>query len=280
MNDEVFTVDVGDGKLVMTVDHPEVEPLGTVALVPAFAVTRDGMFAAAYALSRNGFRVIRFDPRDHVGESSGEVIGFRLSRLAEDIDLVLSMPDVTALAAFSLGARPVLRSRVRPQAPRILVAPAVNVRHTTGAASGIDFFAEDYDPPEFVTVLGCEVAGPQWLSDCLTHRFVDATDAQSDARSGAGEVVLIAGRDDPWVHVAEVEAVAREAAAAGRGGRFSTVAASSHQLNRHPTVAMRFIEAMTRELLHACGYRESEVDVPSFSDVIAARSLAGLSARW
>src|SRR5205085_4774264 len=81
MNDTSYRIRIGGGDLTVTVDAAE-QPSdsGRVILVPAFGMSAERMFPAAYLLAANGFEVHRFDPRDHPGASTGSTATFPLTR--------------------------------------------------------------------------------------------------------------------------------------------------------------------------------------------------------
>jgi pimeloyl-ACP methyl ester carboxylesterase len=265
MNDENLVLVDGDGDVAVTIDlPPEGGPVrhGTVLLVPPYATTARELFAASYGLTVNGFRVIRLDLRGHVGRSTGRIGEFRLSRVVDDLALVLAKMGADVVVAFSLSARPALRLLPAwPGVAGILVTPVVDVRHTLREVTGQDCIA---DPPEGLQVFG-HWAHRDVVLDMRAHDFRELPDALADVATVTSPLSLIAGDQDPWVAIDDVRAVAR---AHPGPTRLVVVPAGTHELNRHPTVAARYLEALVVEALRIVGSDDTPV-VPTLHELIA-----------
>jgi PAS domain S-box-containing protein len=98
-----------------------------VVISPGFSATKSDYLGLSYLLSANGFRVLRYDPLDHPGESVGEVHRATLGGLAEDLRAVMSYARRTweqariALVAFDLSARGALKIAGQDAAPDCLI---------------------------------------------------------------------------------------------------------------------------------------------------------------
>jgi pimeloyl-ACP methyl ester carboxylesterase len=272
MNDATMRLPAGDGELALTVDEPLGPCAGDVVLVPPFGMSAERMFPAAYLLTLNGFRVLRFDPRDHPGESTGNIETFRLSRLAEDTRVVLGEAGGALVVAISLSARGVVRALVDRDDVRaaVLLTPVVSVRYTLHQVFGYDLFERLYDGqglPPLVRVLGYDVQ-TEFVRDCMEAGMEDVRDALSDLHRVRAPVTFVAGDADPWVHIGDVQAVAGAAAR----GQVNTrvVQAASHQLYRNPVLAMMYLQEAARECLRAVGGDPASVRVPPFAELVSA----------
>jgi pimeloyl-ACP methyl ester carboxylesterase len=266
-------VEVAPGQVVVswTLDPPT-PPVATCLLVPPFAASADDMFTAAYVLYRNGVRTVCFDPRDHVGASTGEVFDFHLSTLVADATTMLDRTPGAVVVGFSLAARALLRAlRDRhDQLGAVLVTPVVDMESTLVAVVGDDYFV--HPPPPTLTFVGCELDGPGVIADCRTNGFVTVDDAIADALAWRVPLRLLAGDGDPWVRIDQVRALAGRMAEAGGDVDVATIPAASHQLNRNPVVAMRYLAATTAAVLRLAGApaEADDVVVPAFSELIGA----------
>jgi SAM-dependent methyltransferase len=98
-----------------------------VVISPGFAATKSDYLGLSYLLAANGFRVLRYDPLDHVGDSAGEVHRATLGGMAEDLRAVMSYARSAwgqtriALAAFDLSARCALKIAAQDPSPDLLI---------------------------------------------------------------------------------------------------------------------------------------------------------------
>ena len=273
MNDETIQLNVEGGETInVVIDQAAGKRCGRVVLVPPFGMSGERMFAAAYILTMNGFDVLRCDPRDQPGESSGSTETFRLSRLTKDISAVLTLAPDGILAAMSLSGRGALRAlrNSRDMRGAVLVTPVVNVRRTLFEVLGDDWFERiAYDNTPRVRVLGHFVS-TDFIHDCQKHNFINTEDSVADVLAGHAEVTLIAGEDDPWVSLDDVRALEARTNDKHKRTRVITVGSASHQLYRNPVLAMTFMQIMTSECLRLAGVAGDTAVFPLFSEIVAA----------
>lgn len=262
--------------LTVYVDTPDSPPRATILVAPPFGISADNLFLPAYILAANGFRVIRFDPTNHVGESPGAIWDFLLSTFAADTRRMLEWATPEIVLGFSLAAPPILRAlgETGSQAHAVLAAPVVNVRYTLNEVLGIDYYTpENADMPQAIVVLGEKIDGRLFRADTLDFRMHSHEEAIADALKAAGTVSLIAGSEDPWVSLDEVrELVRRRDEELGEGRtRLQTVSVGTHQFNLNPAVANTYMTAVLVECLHLSGADESEGRVPPLHEAISDR---------
>jgi pimeloyl-ACP methyl ester carboxylesterase len=284
MNDqEIRLTNVEDGEVVVTVDRPTGEPVGSIVLVPPFGMSAERMFPAAYLLTLNGFEVYRFDPRYHPGRSTGSIETFKLSGLPADVAAILDLVPGAVVVGISLSARAVIRALAgrTDWGAAVLLTPVVNVRFTLEQVFGYDLFARIYGgeglPPR-VRVFGYDV-DTSFIQDCIEHRMVDVRDASIDLGECRRPFVLVAGDADPWVKLEEVRRLANEARERGRTVELVSVQAASHQLYRNPVLAMTYFQTATRECMRLVGRDPQRTICPPFSEIITAVEDATASIR-
>jgi pimeloyl-ACP methyl ester carboxylesterase len=245
-----------------------------VLLIPPFAMHARDLFAVALALARNGFDCFRLDGRDTLGGGSGQVRHYRLSIVAQDIDLALdhlarSLTVPVLIGGMSISARPAIRvlSKNRPVGA-VLLTPVVDIRSTLRAVlDGQDLFAED--EPEEARVLGKVMARGAFVPDAKANGWMDLAGTLEDLQRVDCPVAFLCGDEDPWV---EVAAVKRAAAAVSGKSIFVSVSAASHELNRNPVVAMAYIRQFVMQCAALTGHAAETVDMPLFAEVIAGLS--------
>jgi pimeloyl-ACP methyl ester carboxylesterase len=249
-------------------DLPEGTPRGTVLLVPPFGVSADSLFMPAYVLARNGFRVVRFDPRNHVGRSEGEMYDFTVSSCARDVAAVVPAVEPDVVVGFSLAAPSVLRAcaELGSTVPVVMAAGVVNMRHTLREVLDIDYFTEPC--PDHVLVLGEDVNGYEFIEDCRTFGAVEYADTVAEGDKVTAPLTWVAGTEDPWVSFQEVTKFA-EGRTAGPTS-VVPVPVGTHQFNLNPTIAMTYTKVILDECLRLVGSEEAGV-MPPLHQAIAAR---------
>lgn len=262
--------------LTVLVDTPDAPPRATILMVPPFGISADNLFLPAYIMVANGFRVIRFDPRNHVGDSPGEIWGFLLSAFAADARRMIewSTPDI--VLGFSLAAPPILRALGEAGSPAhaVLAAPVVSVRYTLNEVLGIDYYApENADMPQAILVLGEKIDGRLFRADTLDFHLHSHEETIADALRAAGTVSMIAGSEDPWVSLGEVRELARrrDEELGGDRTRLRTVSVGTHQFNLNPAVANTYMAAVLGECLQLAGAGEDEGRMPPLHEAISDR---------
>jgi len=271
---ETLRLEGGD-ELCIIVDEPTSGPRrGDVVLGPVFGATAYSMFPFAYALARNGFRVLRPDFRHHVGLSTGSIEDMRMSEQATDLVTALELADDPLLVAVSLSARPAIRALTLTTgvAGAVLVEPVVDVRATLLEVVGTDHLHDrDDEQPERVLVLDYLVDPLTFVPDCLEHGLASLEDTMAEVERLDVPLTFVAGDADPWVRIADVEAAAGAHRAGGSDTMVVTIPAASHRLNRNPAVAARYIESMARECIRLRGSSDEAI-MPSFDEMLQANS--------
>lgn len=257
-------------------DQPSGAARGTVLLVPPFGVSADNLFMPAYVLAQNGFRAVRFDPRDHVGRSEGVMYDFTISSCAADVAALLDAVRPDVVVGFSLAAPAVLRAsaELASSIPVIMAAGVVNMRYTLEKVLGIDYFTEPC--PDHVTVLGEDVNGARFIEDCRTFGSVGYSDTVAEGGKVTAPLTWVAGTEDPWVDFDEVSRFA-----AGRTAGRTTVVpvpVGTHQFNLNPTVALAYTKVVLEECLRVVGCEEEGVIPPLHKAISDRRKMAKTAA--
>ena len=281
MDDLVTRIDGPHGSIAVVVDDPETEKIGSVVLAPAYGLTAENMFLPAYFLARNGFRVVRFDMRNHIGHSSGSMYEFHLSSVLEDLRVVTEWAGHAGLMAVSLSGRPAIRAAAE-RAPQwlVLVMPVVDVQYTIEVVTELPLFEMYHSDPirPSLEVLGHEV-GRQFIEDCERHAFVSAEDTARDFERVTAPSSVIYGRGDPWVRSSDVAKVASVRRRRKDDLRLQQVATSCHQIQRNPVIANRFMSTATRHAIALAGGDPKSVVIPSFAEVISRHQAVSVRRR-
>nr|MDP8943441.1 hypothetical protein [Actinomycetota bacterium] len=228
-------------------------PRADVVILPAFGHPVDDLFLPSYYLRRNGFDVLRFDPRNHTGRGTGGIVNFRLSELERDLAHVLRTRPATGrpllLLGVSMSAPVALKYAARTGdvagvATLLGVVDAADtIQRATGAAIGPYRrscpTAERYQEP-----LGHRVLAREFIADMDANGYGGFEHTCADACAVDGPVHLIAAGRDEYVDLRLVE---RLAGRLGAGTRLEVLERCSHRLARSIAAARRAL-ALTAEL--------------------------------
>ena len=194
---------------------------GRCLVVPPFGVPAAALTVLTDSLDAAGFETCRLDPRDHVGEGSGDIEHFRMSTFALDCERAIETVEPTCVIALSLGARATMRALARTahQPHAVFGIPVVDVRATVSTILDHDWFvAPAPEVPESLEILGHRVRARDFAGDCWEHGFTGTRGALRDVEASAASMRLLPGIDDPWVRHLDVISIGDRAAATGRFG--------------------------------------------------------------
>ncbi|MBI4511809.1 MAG: alpha/beta fold hydrolase [Deltaproteobacteria bacterium] len=250
-----------------------------VVLVPPFGRSVHDLFIFSYYLRANGFQVVRFDPRNHVGLGSGDIEDFRLSQLERDLEGVVAarrdpcLPLI--LLGTSLSAPVVIRfaARHREVAGAVTLVGVVDVPETLERATGqsIRPYREpgDHGAP-YQTLFGYRVSAQGFVDDMDRHGYGSFTDSLADARAIETPVHLVASTNDEYVDFAKV----RELASALRdGSQLMVLEDASHELGRSLGATRQAMALVTKLCLSTLPGGEACYVAPKLTEMIEASSV-------
>jgi pimeloyl-ACP methyl ester carboxylesterase len=264
------------GMLQRAEETPADAPL--VVLPPTYGRSMRDYAAVSWFLLGNGFRVVRFDNRCHIGESHGDIYHYSPRTAIADLEAVVAFVRAQlggspwGLAAFSLGWRWALRClRDAPDARLLFgIVGVVDMRTTLFHVMEGDYFALHAEGrlPAEGRPLGYLVSS-RFLVDSVELGLHDLDGTRRDLERCRFPAVQVIGEADPWVPVAEVEE------AFGRSGRHRgertvlVLPGVQHQLQKNPTAAAMALEQMViRCREHLCGATPDEVVAPSLPELV------------
>jgi pimeloyl-ACP methyl ester carboxylesterase len=249
-----------------------------VILPPTYGRSMRDYAAVSWFLLANGFRVVRFDNRHHVGESHGDIYDYSPRAAIADLEAVVAFARAQlgrapwALAAFSLGWRWALRCLRDARDLSLLfgIVGVVDMRTTLFHVMEGDWFAlyaEGRLPPEG-RPLGHLVAS-RFIVDSVELGLHDLDGTRRDLERCHFPAVQVIGEADPWVPVAEVEE-AFGGSGRHRGERTVCVLPGvQHELQKNPTAAAMALEQMVISCHeHLYGVAPEEIVAPSLPELV------------
>ena len=250
-----------------------------VILAPRYGETKKNNLQLAYTLVANGFKVLRFDQTNHIGESDGAMDQFTLSGASADIVAAVRYvdsfcePAEISLVALSLSCRSGLRAcAVEPRISRLInVVGMVDMDSTLQAIYKRDFFGELTVGADWrmVDILGFEIDGKNFHDDLVGSDMKSLEGALKDAAQVNIPVLHLCAANDPWVRREDVDAVIANCLK----GRVVEVQDVSHEINEN-SEALNFAIG---QLIHFCaeGFSQpiSELREPNMKVLIAQNKM-------
>ena len=216
-----------------------------VILAPRYGETKKNSLQLSYTLVANGFKVLRFDQTNHIGESEGEMHQFTLSGASDDILAAVHYvdnfcePAEISLVSLSLSCRSGFRAAAQDSriSRMINVVGMVDMDRTLQAIYKRDFFGEltvgcDW---RMVDILGFEIDGKNFHDDLLESDMKSLSGTLVDAEKVTIPVLHLSAENDRWVHPEDVEHVLSKCSQ----GQLLQVPAVGHEINEN-TQALQF----------------------------------------
>ena len=164
----------------------------TIIIAPGYGQTASDYTALSYYLAEHHFRLLRYDPTNHLGNSEGELQQTTLRSMQHDLEKVIEFvrhtwpqapvvvlaSDLAARAAFKIAAH------TRPLDLLLLINPAIDVGGLLMAVHGHDLIA-DYQfglRRGVCNLLGLNVNVDQFVGDVVTGHCADLESTLEDLR--------------------------------------------------------------------------------------------------
>lgn len=190
---------------------------GVVILVPAYGRSKSSGLPLAYYLALNGFKVLRYDNTNHVGESEGPMLFTSLSQMREDLRSAIDFAEKEfgtsrfALVSSSLGVRVALKEAAKDHRVQLLIS-LIGVLNLQGTLYAI--YCEDGvqkalngTPLGLRDILGFQVDADYFLKDAIRGNFHTLETSIQDAAELRIPAVFFVADKDPWVSSDEVQKV-------------------------------------------------------------------------
>lgn len=231
-----------------------------VVLSPKYGETKKNNLRLSYFLVANGFKTLRFDHTNHVGESDGDMEQFTLPGGVSDIlDTVTYVenhfePEEIALVSNSLSARCAYRAAALDQriSRVVCLVGVVNLEQTIKNIYQKDIIGSFRNGKKWgvIDILGFDIDSENFIS-CLVEADMHNLDgAEDDARKLVKPLLHLHAEKDIWVDHSEVKRVVGLA-----GGELVIIDDAFHDIGENPEAAMRALEDVARFCLRG---REDE----------------------
>ena len=249
---------------------------GVIIVAPAYGETKENSLLISAHFVANGYCGVRFDWSDHVGESEGDVFCSTLTRMRDDLNVLLAYIRrvyhgyKVGLVATSLAARVALKLAAHDASPDFLVcfSPVVDLQGTLTMVYREDLVAFFQKGKRYGTlnILGFSIDADGFLSDSIDQNFADISSTQCDARRIKTPVFFVLGQRDSWVRMADAQTVF---AAINSPTKQSCVLPKMlHRLHENPIVAKDALQQAVHFMLNAAtGEHQIEITSPDTTEV-------------
>ncbi len=231
-----------------------------VLLAAGFGKTMSHSAPLSLYLAHAGFDVIRYDPLNHVGASTGDMEDYTMSSGLDSLTLVAAwvrrrFPSQSiGLVANSISARLAYRlAAVNPLFDYLVTGVGVvHLAATLREALGADYAVMDsVDLPRHAEFENRRFLIGPFRDDGLANRWLDAATCRDELKGSTIPVVAFSAADDRWVDVGEIRSVME--GASHPGSRLRELVGSGHEIGANPAIARAFLTHLTETCVELCG---------------------------
>lgn len=273
----------GNGELIALITSPAERVVeNTVIIPPGYGHQIYHYASLSRGLNLSGFRTVRFDFKNHVGRSTGEIRYLTMDSMAEDIEAaysaVAARDDVPPLLlGVSLAARAAVRcaadgpgAGTPGPAGLVLLLPTVDVQYTVDQASEVGIVSqwvngEATDPHSTCKVVRHDVE-LEFCRSAMAGGWLGTDSTRAEIARTACPVVAICAEQDDWVRPADVESAMEAKSSWSR--EVVVIEATSHDVFYNPPVARLMLEMIVNRMRAMTGAPTGEVRHPEFDDVV------------
>lgn len=240
-----------------------------VILAPRYGETKKNNLQLSYTLVANGFKVLRFDQTNHIGDSDGSMPQFTLSGASEDILAAVDYidrfyePSEVVLLTLSLSARCGFRACAKDTriSRFVSLVGMFDMDRTLRAIYNRDFFGELKAGATWneVDILGFEIEGSKFYQDLVQADMLDLSGTLADAEKVKIPVLHLCAEDDLWVAREDVDAVMSRC----RDGRVITIPEVGHEINENPQALKFVIQEAVAFCLDGCSDEQQALKIPA-----------------
>lgn len=271
-----------DGKLIVGYLDEGIEPDWNgrfVLLTPKYGETKKNNLRLSYFLVANGFKVLRFDHTDHIGESDGDMAQFTLPGAAEDIlnavryaenhfepeEIIVISNSLSARSAYRAAALDLRISRV------VCIVGVVNLQQTIKNIYQKDIIGTFIEGKEWGTIdiLGFDIDSANFISRLAEHNMHNLEGILEDASKIDRPLLHLHAAKDIWVDRAEVERVVSLVAL----GQLSQIEGAYHEIGENPQAAALTMERVVRFCLEGSNRSSQKFRYPAKAKVFVQNRL-------
>lgn len=179
--------------IAVTDDHArhQISPNAPIVLiVPGFGLTQTDYAPLSFSLAANGFRILRYDHTNHVGQSDGDILQITLRSMQSDLQSVLDFIRATwpsaplTLFAEDIAARVALKTLAKNNSvARLLVLnPVLNIDGALSAVYAPDAIGNYRQGVRrgIANLWGLNLNLDQFVGDAIAGEYADVASSAAD----------------------------------------------------------------------------------------------------
>jgi len=253
------------------------EPL--VIIPPGYGETKRDSLTLAYYLAQNGFRVLRYDATDHLGESEGDIFYTTLPKMKEDLVATLDFAESRfqarqcAVIASSLAKRVAIRAALEDPRICLLVSLVgiVDIQATLKAVYYRDIIGAFLEGRgwDVADILGFEVSR-EFPETAIREGYHDLSTTVEEVRKLKIPIIFLVAEKDAWVKLEDVRVVFEAVAHEGR--ELHVIPDTMHRIYENPRStrwALKQIVASCSKWLKQEKLNPDGVKEPNVRDIAA-----------
>ena len=215
-----------------------------IVMPPGYGETKRDALSISYYLVKNGFRVVRYDATDHLGESEGDITTTTMPKLKLDLLSTLDYVEGTfgvrrvGVIASSLAERMAIKAAAEDSRIVFLlgVVGVVNLQDTLQSIYREDIIGDVSQGriKDFYDVLGFDI-DKEYPISAIREQYHDLQTTVNDMRKVRIPVVFLVAKHDAWVRLEDVRLVVESSAGSPRD--LHLIPEAMHQLFENPRAA-------------------------------------------
>lgn len=237
-----------------------------VVISPGYGETKRDYISTAYYLVSNGFSVLRYDCLNHLGESDGDIINFKLSDVEESmlaaLEYVQSEFSVKnmGMVASSLSGR--VAFKIAPKNKKIAYIVALtsvfSLKDTLISLYKEDLLAEYKKGKRWgaLDMLGFEVKD-DFLEEAIKNKYEDLQSTVKDIKKIDIPICYLTAGNDVWVRYEDAELMQRSST--NKTSKVIKIPGALHQIQENPKLAKIAILRMVETCLQYDGMTKTAI---------------------
>lgn len=280
--EEVINIEDTDGSVIHCVFNYINEEDRPLIVIPSQyeKTIRTNLMLMLY-LVNNGFNVLRYDNRNHNGNSTGKILDFTLKSAIEDLSIVMNYvqrelsytKEQLGIVGISISNKVVMEYLKKIEnrvSVYVSLVGVVNMQHTLEAIAGFDAVKEKKSDKEHILgvhkLLSYEIDWDNFVTDMLELKLEDVNSSLEAVEQIDIPVYAIVAEKDNWVNMDEVDIVLKRCIHV-KGKH--VLQGATHELYKNPESAKTAMRQILLNVREHWNMGSSSLVLPDIMDMIA-----------
>ncbi len=222
-NEKIINIEVNENERIYCVYNYIDENKPLIIIPPQFEKTIRNNLTIMVHLINNGFNVLRYDNRNHNGNSTGEIENFSLRKVLEDFEYVIdylkankevNFSNGVGVVGISIASRAIYRYLSEKNGfidVFIVLVGVINMKYTLNSIVGFDSVQECIDNPSkkfgVRKVLNYPINWDIFLNEMIQDNMHNIDSTIEDVKKIKTPIYMVMAEKDKWVNIDECDAV-------------------------------------------------------------------------